>query len=59
MNLIAWEAIHNGLELKHYENYYTDLQLFRVTRDLQKVILEGENAFNQKVRILVLTWLSF
>jgi WD40 repeat protein len=49
MNLISWEAISNGLQLKHFENYYTDLQLFRVTRDLQKVILEGENAFNQKV----------
>jgi len=50
MNLIHWEAIHNTLQLKHYENYYTDIQLFRVTRDLQKVILEGENAFNQKER---------
>jgi WD40 repeat protein len=50
INLIAWEAMHQGLVAKHFENYYTDLQLFRVTRDLQKVILEGENAFNQKER---------
>ena len=50
INLISWEAKHQGLQAKHYEAYYTDLQLFRVTRDLQKVILDGENANNQKVR---------
>lgn len=49
INLISWEAKHQGLQAKHFEAYYTDLQLFRVTRDLQKVILEGESAYNQKV----------
>jgi WD40 repeat protein len=49
INLISWEARHQALQAKHFEAYYTDLQLFRVTRDLQKVILEGENANNQKV----------
>ncbi|RYG70466.1 hypothetical protein EON64_00045 [archaeon] len=49
INLISWEAKHQALQAKHYEAYYTDLQLFRVTRDLQKVILEGESANNQKV----------
>lgn len=51
INLIGWEAKHQGLQAKHFEAYYTDLQLFRVTRDLQKVILEGENANNQKVEL--------
>lgn len=51
INAIDWEAKHQALNARHYESYYTDLQLFRVTRDLQKVILEGENAFNQKDRV--------
>lgn len=51
INALKWEANHQDLEKSHYENYYTDLQLFRVTRDLQKVIIEGENAFNQKERV--------
>eukprot|EP01039_Chlorochromonas_danica_P000926 gene926-1008_t len=51
INLIGWDAKHQGLQAKHFEAYYTDLQLFRVTRDLQKVILEGETANNQKDRV--------
>lgn len=51
INAIAWEARHQGYQAKHFESYYTDLQLFRVTRDLQKVILEGADAFNQKERV--------
>ena len=43
INLIDWEAFHHGLEASHYESYLTDLQLFRVTRELQKVIRETEN----------------
>ncbi len=38
INLIDWEAYHHGLEARHYESYLTDLQLFRVTRELQKII---------------------
>ncbi len=43
INLIDWEAFHHGLEAKHYESYLTDLQLFRVTRELQKIIREAQD----------------
>lgn len=49
INLIDWEAKHHGLEARHYEAYLTDLQLFRVTRELQKVIREGSDATQTKV----------
>lgn len=38
MNLIDWEVHHLQLESWHLEEYYTDSQLFRVTRDLQRII---------------------
>lgn len=41
MNLVDWEAKHLEMEAKHYEELFTDCQLFRVTRDLQKLIKEG------------------
>jgi WD40 repeat protein len=43
MNLVDWEARHLQLEGWHLEEYYTDSQLFRVTRDLQKIIKDGIN----------------
>lgn len=49
INLIDWEAKHFGLEARHYEAYLTDLQLFRVTRMLQKIIREGSDASQNKV----------
>jgi hypothetical protein len=49
INMIDWEASHHNLEARHYEQYFTDLQLFRVTRELQKVIRDGSNANNAKV----------
>lgn len=52
INLIDWEAKHHGLEARHYEAYLTDLQLFRVTRELQKVIREGSDATQTKVHHL-------
>jgi hypothetical protein len=51
INAMDWEAKHQALQAKHYQSYYTDIQLFRVTRDLQKVIVEGEHAFDQKERV--------
>lgn len=52
INLIDWEAHHYGLEAKHYEQYLTDLQLFRVTRELQKVIRDDKDGVdNSKVSI--------
>jgi hypothetical protein len=55
INLIDWEAKHHGMEARHYEAYLTDLQLFRVTRELQKVIREGSDSNQSKVRSLLLT----
>jgi hypothetical protein len=50
INILEWEAQHLNLESNHYEEYYTDLQLLRVTRELQHVIREGSNAEQAKVR---------
>ena len=49
MNLVDWEAQHLQLEAWHLEEYYTDSQLFRVTRDLQRVIKDGSDADQAKV----------
>ena len=51
INLIDWEANYNKLQSRHLENYLTDLQLFRVTRELQKVIRDGSaaNAMKEKL----------
>lgn len=52
INLVDWEATHMDMEAKHLEEYYTDLQLFRVTRELQHVIRGGiHNAEKVKERI--------
>jgi len=51
INLIHWEAELQSLLATHYSVYYTDIQLFRVNRDLQTVIIEGQDAFNQKVSL--------
>jgi hypothetical protein len=51
INLIDWEASHLGLEAKHFEEYYTDLQLLRVTRELQLVIREGSDEAKSKERL--------
>jgi hypothetical protein len=50
MNLVDWESQHLQLEAWHMEEYYTDTQLFRVTRDLQRVIKDGSDADRSKVR---------
>jgi hypothetical protein len=51
INLIDWEVEHLKLEAHHYEEYFTDLQLLRVTRELQSVIREGSNAEQAKQRM--------
>jgi gas vesicle protein len=51
INLIDWEAKHHGMEARHYEAYLTDLQLFRVTRELQRVIRDGSDATQTKVQL--------
>ena len=50
INILDWEAKHLSLESHHFEEYYTDLQLLRVTRELQHVIRDGSNAEQAKVR---------
>lgn len=47
INLVDWEATHMQLEAHHLEEYYTDLQLFRVTREMQQVIRGGINNADQ------------
>jgi WD40 repeat protein len=51
INIFEWEAKHKGLEAKHFEVYLTDLQLFRVTRELQKIIRDGADAAQTKERL--------
>lgn len=51
INLIGWQARHHDMEARHYEAYLTDVQLFRVNRELQKIIREGRVANLAKVRI--------
>jgi hypothetical protein len=38
INIIDWEANHMQLEAWHLDEYFTDLQLLRVTRDFQCLI---------------------
>jgi len=49
INIIDWEAKHLALESHHFEEYFSDLQLLRVTRELQQVIREGSDAAQTKV----------
>lgn len=51
MNLVDWEVQHLRLEAWHLEEYYTDSQLFRVTRDLQKIIKDGTNSDQSRARL--------
>lgn len=51
INIIDWNAKHLTLQAKHYEEYFTDLQLLRVTRDLQSVIREGSDEAQAKARL--------
>ena len=51
INIIDWNASHLTLQANHYEEYFTDLQLLRVTRDLQTVIREGSNEAQVKARL--------
>ncbi len=51
INIIDWNASHLTLQADHYEEYFTDLQLLRVTRDLQTVIREGSNEAQAKARL--------
>jgi hypothetical protein len=51
INLLDWEAEHLLMECQHLDQYYSDLQLFRVTRGLQRVLREGTNQDEAKARL--------
>jgi WD40 repeat protein len=51
INIIDWNAQHLTLQAHHFEEYFTDLQLLRVTRSLQSVIREGADESQAKARI--------
>jgi hypothetical protein len=51
MNLVDWEVKHLRLEAWHLEEYFTDSQLFRVTRDLQKIIKDGTDNDQSRARL--------
>jgi hypothetical protein len=50
INMIDWEANQLQLESWHLDEYFTDLQLLRVTRDFQRVIRSGADPAQTKVR---------
>lgn len=49
INLTEWNSKHLMMETQHMEEYFTDLQLLRVTRELQQVIRDGSNNDQTKV----------
>lgn len=49
INSIEWEASHLEMLTHHYEEYFTDLQLLRVTKDLQQILREGSHSDSSKV----------
>ena len=51
INLTEWNSHHLMMESKHMEEYFTDFQLLRVTRELQQVIRDGSNAEQAKERL--------
>ncbi len=51
INIIDWNAKHLSMQAHHYEEYITDLQLLRVTRDLQQVIRVGSDESQTKARL--------
>merc|ERR1712072_914864 len=55
INIIDWEANHMQLEAWHLDEYFTDLQLLRVTRDFQRVIRAGIDMNLSKARAEKLT----
>jgi len=51
INMVDWESKHLDLHAHHLEEYFTDMQLLRVTRGLQRVIREGSNQEQQRERV--------
>jgi len=53
INLVEWETLHHQLCANDAEQYYTDLQLTRVTRDMQAVLREGNAQSENRVAATV------
>ena len=51
INIIDWNAKHLSMQAHHFEEYITDLQLLRVTRDLQQVIRDGSDESQARQRL--------
>ena len=49
INLTEWHSDHLAMETRNMEEYFTDLQLLRVTRELQQIIRDGSNTNQTKV----------
>ena len=41
ISLVDWETKRLALQAQHLNEYFTDLQVFRVNRGLQKILREG------------------
>lgn len=53
INLVEWETSHHQLCANDAEQYYTDLQLTKVTRDMQTVLRDGSNQSENRVAAAV------
>lgn len=51
INLVDWEAQHLRLQNHHLDEYFTDHQLLRITRELQQVIRDGSDSDQSKLRL--------
>jgi hypothetical protein len=48
INLMEWEHSYLEMQKKNMEDHYTDLQLLRVTKNLQELITTGDSTEKQK-----------
>ncbi|KAF0699827.1 Aste57867_9603 [Aphanomyces stellatus] len=48
INLMEWEHAYLAMQKKNMEDHYTDLQLLRVTKNLQELVTTGDATEKQK-----------
>ena len=51
IGVVQWETQRLSLVSSHLSEYYTDLQMYRVTRGLQRLLREGSSAGDAKERL--------
>jgi hypothetical protein len=51
ISMIEWEVQKLSLQAVHLNEYYTDLQVFRVTRDMQRILSEGSDKSSQTTKV--------